>query len=251
MRARPLLVASAVALGSMALLCPPAARAHSGGQTGRSGRQGLACDLCHRGGALPDVQFIGPAELTAGAVATYRFEVRSTDPREIAAGFDVAADGGRLDVLPDQGERRASNGELTHSEPKHNSDDVAAWDFTWTAPAAAGVYTLFAAGNSVDLNGGNSGDGTRTTRFAITVADATATATDPPAPTPTVTPLPTTCPGDCDGSTRVTIDELIVGVAIALGTADPHLCLALDRDRDGHVSIAELVAALRAALDGC
>jgi hypothetical protein len=94
MRPTQLLVASAVALSSVALLCPPAARAHSGGQTGRSGRQGLACDLCHRGGALPEVQFIGPAELSAGAVATYRFEVRSTSAGQVAAGFDVAANGG-------------------------------------------------------------------------------------------------------------------------------------------------------------
>jgi hypothetical protein len=217
------------------------------------------------------VQFLGPTELTPGAVATFEFDVRSTDSHQVAGGFNVAASGGRLDVLPDQGERRASNGELTHSQPKRNVDDVAAWTFTWTAPPSPGAYTLWGAGNSVDLNGGNGGDGSGKTTFVIQViaesptdtetptatqtatptTTRTATPTTTPTATPTVTPSPIDCPGDCDGSARVTINELITAVAIALNTADPNACRAADRDGDGRVSIAELVAAVRAALDGC
>jgi hypothetical protein len=69
------------------------------------------------------------------------------------------------------------------------------------------------------------------------------------APTPTPTVLPA-CAGDCDGDGAVTIEELVRGVAMALG--DPVLpCPNADRDADGFVVISELVAAVAAALGGC
>jgi hypothetical protein len=55
-------------------------------------------------------------------------------------------------------------------------------------------------------------------------------------------------PGDCNGDGRVTIDEMIVGVRIALGDAPPATCAAFDSDGDGAVSIAELITAVGAAL---
>ena len=59
------------------------------------------------------------------------------------------------------------------------------------------------------------------------------------------------CPGDCDGSGAVTVDELIRGVDIALGQQDISTCARLDTDADAVVSIAELVAAVERALTGC
>jgi hypothetical protein len=59
------------------------------------------------------------------------------------------------------------------------------------------------------------------------------------------------CGGDCDGDRRVTISELVRGVAIALGGGDSGVCSALDEDHDAAVSIAELVAAVGNALNGC
>ncbi len=56
-------------------------------------------------------------------------------------------------------------------------------------------------------------------------------------------------PGDCDGNGQVTIDELVVGVRIALGDAPSTACAAFDTDGDGTVTIAELVAAVGRALD--
>jgi hypothetical protein len=56
--------------------------------------------------------------------------------------------------------------------------------------------------------------------------------------------------GDCDGDRRVTINELISGVAIALG-AGADGCPALDADGDDRVSIGELIAAVDASLNGC
>jgi arylsulfatase A-like enzyme len=60
-----------------------------------------------------------------------------------------------------------------------------------------------------------------------------------------------TCVGDCGGDDRVSIDELIAAVGIALEQRPASDCLAVDRDGDGQVSVAELVTAVGAALDGC
>jgi len=61
----------------------------------------------------------------------------------------------------------------------------------------------------------------------------------------------TPCPGDCDGSGHVTVDELVMGVNIALGLGDPLQCRAFDSDGDGRVSVDELVTAVNSALIGC
>jgi hypothetical protein len=59
------------------------------------------------------------------------------------------------------------------------------------------------------------------------------------------------CPGDCEDSGQVAIDELIRGVNIALGSLELSACAAMDSDADGAVTIAELIAAVNAALSGC
>ncbi|HSP99998.1 MAG TPA: VCBS repeat-containing protein [Candidatus Dormibacteraeota bacterium] len=59
------------------------------------------------------------------------------------------------------------------------------------------------------------------------------------------------CPGDCNDSGMVAIDELIRGVNIALGDLELTACAAMDVGADGAVSIAELIAAVNAALSGC
>jgi hypothetical protein len=60
-----------------------------------------------------------------------------------------------------------------------------------------------------------------------------------------------TCSGDCDGNQVVTVNELVKGVNIALGTSQLGECEAFDRDQNGTVSVDELVAAVRNALEGC
>ena len=60
-----------------------------------------------------------------------------------------------------------------------------------------------------------------------------------------------TCVGDCDGSGDVSVNEIIIGVNIALDLAPTRMCAAMDRNGDGMVSIDELLAAVNAALDGC
>lgn len=61
----------------------------------------------------------------------------------------------------------------------------------------------------------------------------------------------TTCPGECDGSGTVTVDELVLGVGIALGTSPLSSCATFDLDGNGVVTVDELVGAVRNATDGC
>lgn len=91
-----------------------------------------------------------------------------------------------------------------------------------------------------------------------TVTD-TATPADTPTPTstptatvthtPTATPI--RCIGDCNGSSRVGIDELIRAVNIALNAQPVGNCVPADRDRNLRVTVDELVAAVNNALRGC
>jgi hypothetical protein len=59
------------------------------------------------------------------------------------------------------------------------------------------------------------------------------------------------CQSDCNANGRVTIDELIVAVRIALGTAALDACLIADTSGNGAVEVNELVGAVGRALDGC
>ena len=62
---------------------------------------------------------------------------------------------------------------------------------------------------------------------------------------------PPACVGDCDHSGAVTIDELVTGVGIALGTRPLAGCPSFDCNGDGQVSVAEIIAAVTAALTAC
>jgi 6-phosphogluconolactonase (cycloisomerase 2 family) len=59
------------------------------------------------------------------------------------------------------------------------------------------------------------------------------------------------CAGDCNADTLVAINELIVCVRIAAGSAAGGACVACDVDGNGGVTIAELIAAVNRALTGC
>jgi len=72
-------------------------------------------------------------------------------------------------------------------------------------------------------------------------------------PTPSATPNATlaACIGNCDGSSTVTVTELIRGVNIALGQLPVEACPRFDSNTDGAVTIDELVRAVNNALYGC
>ena len=62
---------------------------------------------------------------------------------------------------------------------------------------------------------------------------------------------PPTCAGDCDSSGTVSIDELVRGVNIALGSIAVDQCPAFDCNGTGTVTVDCLIRAVNSALAGC
>jgi len=103
---------------------------------------------------------------------------------------------------------------------------------------------------------------TRTPTVTATVT-TTPTLTPTPPATASHTALPTasatpttpgpiaTCPGDCNADGFVTVDDLVIGVGIALGAGPIDGCPAFDHNGDRIVTIDEVVAAVLRALEGC
>jgi hypothetical protein len=80
------------------------------------------------------------------------------------------------------------------------------------------------------------------------LAAASSTPGESPTPTRTSTPDGAGVVGDCGGDGRVTVDELIKSVGIALGTLAPGACPSSDRNGDGRTSIDELLHAVTVSL---
>lgn len=59
------------------------------------------------------------------------------------------------------------------------------------------------------------------------------------------------CLGDCNQDGVVTVDEILLLLQIALGTAQLHVCPAADGSGDGLITVDEIVGAVDVALDGC
>jgi DNA-binding beta-propeller fold protein YncE len=59
------------------------------------------------------------------------------------------------------------------------------------------------------------------------------------------------CTGDCDGNGEVAVNELLLGVNIALGSQPMAQCPVFDIGGDAQVAINELLTAVKAALEGC
>ena len=143
----------------------------------------------------------------------------------------------------------------------NDANGIATWQFTWTAPQLAGTYTLYGAGNSVDHDGSLSEDRAASATFTVTVGDtnptstpvATSIASSTPTPTATATISPTisVCAGDCDASSSVSIDEIVLLVRLARGEAQFANCRPGDTNGDGTITIDEVLTAISAALNGC
>lgn len=59
------------------------------------------------------------------------------------------------------------------------------------------------------------------------------------------------CVGDCNGDTAITVDEILLGVNIALGVAPMSTCTPFDVDFSGTLTVDELVSSVDGALRGC
>ena len=134
------------------------ASARPNGINGYSGNPatngGAICSNCHFGGIAPTVSLSGPNTVDAGSTHTYTLTI--TGGQEIAGGLDVSVINGLLNAI-DPGTQILS-GEITHTEPRPAANNAVSWTFEWTAPAVAGTVTMYGAGNSINGNGGTSGD---------------------------------------------------------------------------------------------
>lgn len=82
---------------------------------------------------------------------------------------------------------------------------------------------------------------------SVTATQSPSTITSPSA-TPTTG---VTCTGDCDEQGDVEAGELVSGVSIGLGEQDSSACGAFDVNRDGAVTVDELVRGVTYAREGC
>ena len=169
-------------LGSAAVLglAAPESIAWNGGISGFSGNPasnaGAYCIDCHTGGIIPDVSINGPTLVTAVSMNVYTLQIAGG--QATAGGFDVSADGGTL-VASDPGTHTESGGgvgdEVTHDAPRAAVSGRVVFNFTWQAPATPGAYTIYGAGNSVDLNSNPSGDNAATASLQVIVEGAAGT----------------------------------------------------------------------------
>ena len=129
--------------------------AHASGMTGVTRKNGNGC-TCH--GASPTtgvtVTINGPAELAPNQTGAYTVTIQGGPA--VRAGTDIAVSGGTLSSSSSA--LQMIGDELTHTTPQSFSSGTATFSFSYTAPATPGTYTIYANGNSVNFNGGNSGD---------------------------------------------------------------------------------------------
>ncbi|MDP2302392.1 MAG: choice-of-anchor V domain-containing protein [Ignavibacteria bacterium] len=128
--------------------------AYSTGITGVTLKNGDGC-TCHNPtpSANVNVTISGPTQLTPNQTSDYTVTV--SGGTLTAAGTNIAASVGNLSA--GTGLQKIGD-ELTHTSPKAPSSGVVTFTFSYTAPAETQLVTLFANGNSVNLNGGNDGD---------------------------------------------------------------------------------------------
>ena len=146
------------------------------GIVGFSGKGGVACSACHFSAITPpEVTLSGPAFLRAGESGI--FTLTMIGGNETAGGLNVAVDDGTLAVV--QADTRLESNEITHVAPQLvNGDLDNVWDFEFTAPVTAGIYTIYGAGNSVDDDGFTIGDVHDTDTLDVDVRDNLVTFAD-------------------------------------------------------------------------
>jgi PKD repeat protein len=146
--------------------------AYPGGVSGFSGASGATCTACHNQNGTTTVSLNAVSGTTVAPGSVANFELSITGGPAVEAGLDVAASGGSL--IATASGTQIQNGELTHtSQQPSMSGGSVTLPFNWQAPAAAGTYTLYAAGMSTNNDGGDNGDSTGTTTLQVTVSQPT------------------------------------------------------------------------------
>ncbi len=131
--------------------------ASSSGKVGRTNLSGTPGCTCHGSNPSTDVQVLIEGPDTVEINSTTTFLVRISGGSAAAAGTNIAASSGTLS--PADGSLKLDSGELTHTSPlSFGTGNDVTFSFAYTAPATEGTITMAANGNSVNLNGGTSGD---------------------------------------------------------------------------------------------
>lgn len=163
-------------------------------QNGITGHSKVGCSGlgCHAASASTATQVsISTESNTLLTNTVYDFRIVVHHPTAKAAGCDISVDGGKLGLSGTSSGLRLLSKELTHSAPKSVTGDSVVWNFKWTAPATAGTYHIYAAGNAVNKNGAaDAGDQWHTTNLAVTVSDPAAVVEAGGAAHPAVTVFP-------------------------------------------------------------
>ncbi|MCX6140310.1 MAG: hypothetical protein NTX15_05690 [Candidatus Kapabacteria bacterium] len=151
--------------------------AHSAGMTGV---YAVGCGNCHGGQtAATAVTLEGPRTIRTGQTGNYTFVVGHANVNNQNAGFNLSIrqGAGVAGTLNAGVGSQNIGGELTHTAPLAMGAGGARFAFTWSAPAAHGVYAFNGAGNAVnlDLISSDLDDWNLTGNINITVTGATFT----------------------------------------------------------------------------
>jgi hypothetical protein len=133
----------------------------------------------------------------------------------------------------------------------------------WDPPATEGiagyrVYRSLTSGSGYELVGGATATSfvdalaipDMTYRYVVAAIDDV-DVRSPFSNEATVLVAPPACAGDCDSDGEVTVDELLLGVNIALDTLPLTRCPVFDADSSGSVTVDEILAAVNNALKAC
>jgi len=133
------------------------AYASSIGRPGKSSLgDGQGCS-CH-GASSANVAAVitGPDTLEVNESAIYTFTLAGGPA--VKGGMDFASSAGDLTAISSGLKKDAPSGDIIHSTPGTFTTGFLAYQVELTAPGTPGDVTLAAVGNSVNDNGGNSGD---------------------------------------------------------------------------------------------
>ncbi|QQS37677.1 MAG: hypothetical protein IPM56_06915 [Ignavibacteriales bacterium] len=117
------------------------------GIVGLTQLNGEGC-LCHNLSSDPTVNVWveGPDTLEQNQTALYR--IKMTGGPAITGGFNVAARFSNISVT-DAGTQEIDS-EITHTDPRHFSNDTVSWSFNFTASNSVSWDTIYSVGQSVN-----------------------------------------------------------------------------------------------------
>ena len=214
---------------------------------GITGRSTSGCGGCHgrtADSATTVTLAASASTVYPGDTVDVTLTVASSDASHTHAGLNASASSG---TLASGSNNKLSSSEITHSAPQRMSSGSIVFEFQWTAPAAEGSYRISGAGNAVDDNATETGDGWNLASDLTLVVDDGCDDLDRDGITD--------CDGDCDdadGAVYPGADEHCDGVdedcdGVADNAAVDATSWYGDADRDGYGDDATSYAACEAA----